>query len=156
MKKLYVALHAIQHGRESIEPYSHDGKSSGLYEAEYSKKLEASLIDSGAIRFPTEEETDRRLANVEVLDDSRPIVGEVVKEPDAPKPEPQSQTPTGSQAVDDGLTEKTNAELKALAAAEQIDLGEAKTKAEFVAAIRAGRVAAGGRSQESNDDDLLA
>lgn len=57
----------------------------------------------------------------------------------AEKAEVDTADVSRDQLNDDGLFDNTVEELKALAEAEDIDLGEARKKDEIVAAIRAGR-----------------
>lgn len=170
----YIALHAIQVGtaddRRSIEPASQDGKHSGLFEHDFDSKTEKRLLASGSIRFPEGLEVHADPTEIEDLHDSRPIEGQfkTIDKGDAFKlsgGDAAAAAATldggagndtvdgGNDGAEDDLVGKTVPELKAVAEAETIDLGENTKKDDILSAIRAARVA---KAEANGDEDLLS
>lgn len=95
----YIALASIQtvvNGeRVAIEPRA-KGVSSGLFDADYDRKTEKRLLDTGVIRFPEDAEDREDEAVIHSLTDSRVTNGVVLEdavepEPVAPKAKPDSK-----------------------------------------------------------------
>jgi len=128
-RKKYVALATVDYRNnagERVFARPNDKKTKGVFTADYTEAQEQRLIDRRAIRVATKKD----LAPDTAAED-----------------EDVGQLPPG-----DGLPDMTVSQLKTLAEDETIDLGEAKTKAEIVKAIRAARLAKPG----SGENDLLA
>ncbi|ESQ85506.1 hypothetical protein AEAC466_04225 [Asticcacaulis sp. AC466] len=161
MSKPYIAVNRVSYGGTSYEPGSFVFPT-GTDEALFTKHR--------AIRELTEEEfalhqrttglvlADQPVANghPEVSEAPQTVAVETatgVADPDLDHAPAAEINPNDTDRGDDGLGLMTNAQLKALAEAEQIDLGTATNKAGFVAAIRAARGVP--TAPAAADEDLL-
>lgn len=150
----YIALQAIQVGRKSIEPRalvpSKKG-SSGLFDpADYgltSKQVKA-LVDRGAIRETEGTEHHEDPAKIERIEDRVIDATAKVVEPKV------TPTPPADEEPDDDLKGVSVSNLKKIAEAETIDLGEATKSADIKSAIRAARVAKAAAAGDEGDELL--
>ncbi len=128
MARKYVALATVDYidtnGKRQFANPARKGKS-GIFSADYDTRQEQRLIDRGAIR---------RATNKDVADDK--VVVEA-----APAPADDDLAEDEASETPEDLNSLTVVKLKALAEAETIDLGAAKSKDEIIGAIIAGRAA---------------